>query len=298
MGDRRQFLAGAAGLLVSGVAPACAQDYAVPVARPPIIPLGLQLYTVRRDLERDYARTMHRIRAIGIRQVQANLTQSGKSAVQQRKIYDDLGIAWTSIHAGGDALRKRLAATIDAAGRAGITNITCALPLYPIEQARLMAGPSIADWQRNAEALNRCGMICRGAGMTFAYHNHNLEFRRIGKMVPYDLLLKETVPSLVQMEMDIGWVVAAGADPVAYLRKYPARIHAVHIKDLKRQGVPNTDLKMVGAVVGRGIVDWKKVLPALRQTRVTRAYLEIEPPYVPSAISMVRASFARLDGHI
>ncbi|HEY0265425.1 MAG TPA: hypothetical protein VGC16_01655 [Rhizomicrobium sp.] len=53
--------------------------------------------------------------------------------------------------------------------------------------------------------------------MSFAYHNHNLEFRKIGDVVPYDMLLQETDPSLVQMEMDIGWVVAGGADPVAYL---------------------------------------------------------------------------------
>lgn len=298
MEDRRQFLAGTAGLMAACAVPARAQDADIPVARPTLVPLGLQLYTVRRDLSRNYARTMRRVRAIGIRQVQAGLVQSGEDAVRQKKIYDDLGITWNSIHAAGGALRDTLAATVDAAAKVGITNITCSFPLYPVAWSQLMAGPTVSDWQHNAEALNRCGMICRGAGMTFAYHNHNLEFRRIGKVVPYDLLIRETIPSLVQMEMDIGWVVAAGADPVAYLQRYPDRFHSVHIKDLKRTHVPNTDLKMVGAVIGRGIVDWDKVLPALHKTRVTRAYLEIEPPYFPSAMAMVRASYMHLHGHI
>ena len=67
----------------------------------------------------------------------------------------------------------------------------------------------------------RSARLCKAAGLSFAYHNHNIEFRKIGDAVPYDLLLQQTDPALVQMEMDIGWVVAGGADPVAYLTKYP-----------------------------------------------------------------------------
>ena len=78
--------------------------------------------------------------------------------------------------------------------------------------------------------------------------------------MPYDLLLKETDPALVSMEMDIGWVIAGGADPVAYLTKYPSRYSSVHIKDLKNEGIPNTNMKMTSAIIGQGIVDWDKVL--------------------------------------
>jgi sugar phosphate isomerase/epimerase len=287
MTTRRNFLLGAAAMAAAG--PCVAQ------AR---IPLGLQLYTVRQDLDKDFDGTIRKVRDIGIRNVQANLTMNGRSSQQQRKFYDSLGIIWESIHSGGDALRAAPQATIDEAKAAGIKNITCSFPLYPADRATFMAGPSVDDWKHNADAFNKIGALCRKAGLSFAYHNHNVEFRKIGELVPYDLLLKQTNPELVQMEMDIGWVVAGGADPLAYLTKYPNRYYSLHIKDLKNQEIPNTEMKMVSAIIGKGMVDWKVVLAAARKTRVERAFLEIEEPYVPSPLEMVRESFDYLHGHI
>ena len=140
--------------------------------------------------------------------------------------------------------------------------------------------------------------MCKKSGLTLGYHNHNLEFRKIGDVVPYDLLIKETDPALVSMEMDIGWVVAGGADPVAYLTKYPKRYSAVHMKDLKSAGIPNVNGKMESAIVGKGIIDWSKVLPAMKKSAVTSAYLELEEPYDPSPIGMVQQSAAYLKGKL
>ncbi len=290
MTNRRQFLVSAAGLMAAAATPTWAQARS--------IPLGLQLYTVRQDLAKDYDGTMRQLKAIGIRNVQANLTMSGKSSADQKKLYDSLGISWKSIHAGGDALRGNIQPTIDEAAKVGITNITCSFPLFPIDRAKIMAGPTIDDWKRNAETFNKCGQACKAAGMTFGYHNHNLEFRKIGAVVPYDFLLKETDPSLVHMEMDIGWVVAGGADPAAYLTKYPTRFHSLHIKDLKNQGIPNTNMKMTSAIIGQGIIDWKKLIPVIHKTSVEHAFLEIEEPYVPSPMGMVKASFEYLHGKV
>ena len=287
MTNRRNFLLGAAAMGLTG--PSFAQRS---------IPLGLQMYTVRNDLAKDFDGTAKKVRAIGIRHVQANLTQSGKSSKDQRKLYDSLGISWESIHAGGDGLRGGLDATIAEAKSVGIKNITCSSPLYPTERGSLMAGPSVDDWKKNADAFNKIGTACKAAGLTFAYHNHNVEFRKVGDVVPYDLLLQQTDPALVQMEMDIGWVVAGGADPVTYLTKYPNRYYSLHIKDLKNQGIPNTNMKMISAIIDKGIVDWKKVLPAAHKTRVERAFLEIEEPYDPSPLEMVKQSYDFLHGKV
>lgn len=289
MTTRRGFLGMTGSLLAATALPALAAKQ---------VPLGLQLYTVRGDLAKDYEGTMKTLKAIGIRNVQANLTMAGKTSADQRKLYDSMGITWESIHAGGDALRANLQATVDEAKGVGIKNITCSFPLYPVERAAIMAGPTLDDWKKNAEAFNRAGEACKKAGMSFGYHNHNLEFRKVGDVVPYDLLLKETDPNLVQMEMDIGWVVAGGADPVAYLTKYPTRFHSLHIKDLKDQGIPNTNMKMISAIIGKGIIKWDQVLAAAKKASIDRAFLEIEEPYDPSAIEMVRQSFAYLHGHI
>jgi sugar phosphate isomerase/epimerase len=287
MTTRRNFLMSAAALAVSG--PAFAQRH---------IPLGLQLYTVRADLAKDFEGTVKKVKAIGIRNVQANLTMNGRASRQQRKLYDELGMTWESVHAGGDALRGPVQATIDEAKAAGIKNITCSFPLYPADRPTIMAGPTLDDWKRNAEAFNKVGALCKQVGLTFAYHNHNLEFRKIGDVLPYDLLLKETDPALVSMEMDIGWVVASGADPVAYLTQYPTRYSSVHIKDLKNEGIPNTGMKMTSAIIGKGIIDWSKVLPAIKKSSVKTAYLEIEEPYDPSPLGMVEASFDFMKGKI
>jgi sugar phosphate isomerase/epimerase len=262
------------------------------------VPLGLQLYTVRADLAKDYDGTIKALRGYGIRDVQANLTMAGKSSADQKKLYDSLGIRWKSIHAGGDALKSGLDSTIAEAKGVGITNITCSFPLFPPDRATIMAGPTVDDWKKNADAFNKIGAACRKAGLSFGYHNHNLEFHKIGDVVPFDLLIQQTDAALVQFEMDIGWVIAGGADPVAYLSKYPTRFHSLHIKDLKDHGIPNNNMKMISAIIGKGIVKWDQVLAAAKKTRVERAFLEIEEPYDPSAMEMVKQSYEYLHGHI
>jgi sugar phosphate isomerase/epimerase len=291
MTTRRDFLLGAAAMTASAVLPeaAFAQRHLL---------LGLQLYTVRADLAKDYEGTLKLVKAAGVQKVQANLTMSGKSSQDQRKLYDSMGLVWDSIHAGGDQLRKAPQATIDEAKAAGIKNITCSFPLYPEDRAVIMKGPTVDDWKKNADSFNKFADLCKKSGLSFAYHNHNLEFRKIGDVVPYDLLLKETDPALVGMEMDIGWVIAGGADPVAYLTKYPKRYSSVHLKDLKNEGIPNTNMKMVSAIIGKGIVDWGKVLPAVKKSSVSSAYMELEEPYDPSPIGMVQASAAFLKGKL
>ena len=288
MTTRRNFLLGAAALAAAGPA-AFAQRH---------IPLGLQLYTVRADLAKDYEGTMKLVKAAGVREVQANLTMAGKNSADQRKLYDAMGLKWESIHAGGDALRNTPEATIAEARSVGIKNITCSFPLYPVDRGAIMSGPGLDGWKQNAEAYNKIGALCKAAGMTFNHHNHNIEFRKVGDVVPLDFLIKETDAALVGYEMDIGWVIASGADPVAYLNKYPSRFRSVHIKDLKAEGIPNTNGKMVSAIIGQGIANYSKILPAVKKAAVKTAFLEIEEPYDPSPIGMVQASAAYLKGKL
>ena len=235
---------------------------------------------------------------IGLRVVQSNLVMNGRQAPELRKNYDSFGFTWDSIHASGPALRDTAQATVDQSRAVGIKNITCSFPLYPTDRAILMAGAPLDDWKRNADTFNKIGALCKAAGMTFAFHNHSIEFKTIEGTPVYDTLLAYTDPSLVSMEMDIGWVRAGGADPVFYLTKYPKRFTAVHIKDLTSESIPNTNNKMNSAIIGTGLVDWKATLAAARKAAVSRAYLEIEEPYNPSPLGMVEASFKYLKGKI
>jgi sugar phosphate isomerase/epimerase len=288
MTTRRNFLAGAAAFAAAAT-PAWADQK---------IQLGIQLYTVRDDLAKDFEGTLKKVHDIGLRVVQSNLVMNGRQAPELRKIYDRFGFTWDSIHASGPALRDTAQQTVDQAKAVGIKNITCSFPLYPTDRAILMAGAPLDDWKRNADTFNKIGALCKAAGMTFAFHNHSLEFKTIDGVPVFDTLLAYTDPSLVSMEMDIGWVRASGADPVAYLTKYPRRFTALHIKDLTSEGIPNTNNKMNSAIIGTGLVDWKATLAAARKAAVSRAYLEIEEPYNPSPLGMVEASFKYLKGKI
>ncbi len=78
----------------------------------------------------------------------------------------------------------------------------------------------------------------KAAGIQFGYHNHTEAFRITEGVVPYDELMRLTDPSKVTMEMDCGWVVVGGADPVEYLKKYPTRITMLHVKDFKMADAP------------------------------------------------------------
>ena len=92
------------------------------------------------------------------------------------------------------------------------------------------------SWQRAAERFNRAGQPARKAGIQLAYHDHWFEFETVNGRLPYEILLNETDPHLVKMEMDIFWVVKGGADPMAYLDRYPGRFPLVHIKGRDRNG--------------------------------------------------------------
>ena len=101
-----------------------------------------------------------------------------------------------------------------------------------------------------AGELNRIGEKVKAAGMTFGYHNHRPEFGTEDGVVFYDELLRLTDPKLVVFEMDCGWVVAAGHDPVEYLRKTPERFPLLHVKDMVKG--PNGEYH--STVMGRGVV--------------------------------------------
>lgn len=289
MTTRRNFLAGATAAMATAGVPAWAVEK---------MQLGIQLYTVRDDLAKDFEGTLKQLHEIGLRVVQSNLVMVGRPAPQLRKLYDSFGFTWDSIHASGPALRDTPQQTIEQAKAVGIKDITCSSPLYPADPKVMAAGPSADDWKRNADVFNKIGAMCKAAGMSFGFHNHSREFKTIDGVPAFDMLLAYTDPSLVNFEMDIGWVRASGADPAAYLTKYPKRFTALHIKDLTPEGIPNTNNKMNSAIIGKGMVNWTAVLAAARKSAVTRAYLEIEEPYNPSPLGMVKASFEFLKGKI
>jgi sugar phosphate isomerase/epimerase len=149
---------------------------------------------------------------------------------------------------------------------------------------------TLDDWKWNAEQLNRVGELARKAGMRCGYHNHNIEFRSYDGVVAFDELLRLTDPALVTIELDIAWVVTAGHDPVAYLRKHADRISLLHVKDVRKDLQVTQELRAQTTEVGSGQVNWKTVFAAASPKHIHHYFVEQEN-FERSPLEAVKISF-------
>ncbi|HZR65380.1 MAG TPA: sugar phosphate isomerase/epimerase [Terriglobales bacterium] len=276
--DRRTFIASTAtAALASRLSWAAAEHR--------IQKIGLELYTVRDALDKDFEGTIARVAKVGYKEVElaqffAHLPEFNPSAKRARAILDANGLVSPSSHIPYSAISKEnLPKVIEASkilGHSYIVNPS-------IDRAVLKQADG---WKRAAEAFNHAGEQTKKAGIKFAYHNHVEEFKPLpdGKL-PYDVLLAETDPKLVGMEMDLGWAHEAGADPLAYFAKYPGRFPLVHIKDFTKDRVM-TD-------VGKGEIDWKAILAKSELAGIKHYYVEFDDPKDPFA--SIQASYEYLE---
>jgi sugar phosphate isomerase/epimerase len=157
---------------------------------------------------------------------------------------------------------------------------------------------TLDDWKWNADYLNTKGKALQQYGLRFGYHNHNIELAPIGASNGLAEIVKGTDPALVTFEMDAGWVVAAGADPLALLTAYPRRFSAMHVKDIKASTRPNFNLQQDPSEVGQGIIDWKRLLAKAYAANVRQFYVEQEPPFNKPRLESAAISFNYLNGLI
>jgi sugar phosphate isomerase/epimerase len=159
---------------------------------------------------------------------------------------------------------------------------------------------TLDDYKQIAARCNEMGAQAKKAGLQFAYHNHNFEFKpQAGGAIGYDIVLKETDPDLVKFELDCGWMAAAGHDPIAYLTEYPKRYRLLHIKDFQPTESPAVSLeesqRPKPAELGRGHIDYKPIFAAAKKTEVELYYVEQEPPFTTTpALEAIKIDYAYL----
>ena len=266
------------GLFAAGAAPAWAVD-GPRIARP-----GVQLYTVRDELKRDFRGTLERIAALGYREVEfAGYFDQAPRAI--RSLLDDLGLAAPSAHVDDRLFGPEGAALIDAARTLGHHYLV--FPWVDPAQWRDLDG-----WKRRADNFNRAGELCRRAGLQFCYHNHHFEFATLNGRRPYDLLLADCDAQLVQMELDLCWAAAARQDPLQLLKAHPGRFPLVHLKQLRAlpplEGDDVLSLKMDDASrlmteVGPGAVDFAGLLAHPASRGIRHFFVEHDAPAAPLA---------------
>jgi sugar phosphate isomerase/epimerase len=228
--------------------------------------IGLQLYTVRDVLQRDFEGTLARVAEIGYKEVEfAGYFKHSPADV--RAMLDRHGLLAPAVHTGSIAPDDWKAA-LDAANVIGHKYIV--VPWIPQERRMTLDG-----YKRVAEDFNRAAQTARDAGVQFAYHNHDFEFQRMDGRIPFDVLLESTDPKLVQYEIDLYWITKGGQDPLAYFARWPGRVPLVHVKD--SMGGP--EHKMVD--VGAGKIDWKRIFAKRDQAGTKHFFVEHDQPPQP-----------------
>jgi sugar phosphate isomerase/epimerase len=231
--------------------------------------VGIQLYSVRDEMKRDVAATLARLSQIGYREVEF-AGYFDKSPAEIKQLLATNGLTAPSTHVPYELLKGDWAKTLDTAVAIGHEYVT-----IPWMDPKLRG--TAAGWKAIAADFNRGAEQAKGRGLKFAYHNHDFEFKPVEGQVPYDILLAETDPALVDFEMDVYWTVNGGADPLAYFRKHPTRFTMLHIKD--SAGPP--DHKQVD--VGAGKIDFAAVLrlDAEQRKAVKHEFVEHDQPPDP-----------------
>ena len=278
---RRSFLgasSAAAALLYTGVGRAASL----------MLPVGLQLYSVRDLLPKDYAGTLKTLSTLGFREVES-AGYYGHSAAEVNQAIGDAGLKLVSAHHSMGDLNKNLDEIIAFDHNLGVSRIVCSSPtLKDPERAKAAKDWAHAfttdDWHWNADQLNAFSEKVSAAGIKLGYHNHYIEFHATDGVVPYDELLRLTDPAKVTMEMDCGWVVVGGGNPAEYLLKYPNRISMLHVKDFIRPAAvaepSEKDFKI--AELGHGSIDYAPIFAAAAKGgNVNHVFVEQEAFIAP-----------------
>jgi len=219
--------------------------------------VGLQLYSLRDQLPKDVKGGIAKVAAAGYKEVEPfgyskQLGFWGLTAKEFSALLKDHGLTTPSGHFGMDEYFVQgktgdLESYIEAANATGMSYV-----IVPSINGEVLK--TADQFKMVADKMNKAAEICKRSGLKLGYHNHNFEWKPVDGTTFYDVLLKNTDPALVHMEMDIYWVVRAGQDPVSLFKRHPGRYALCHIKDRDKSN-PNLNTE-----IGKGSIDFKTIL--------------------------------------
>jgi sugar phosphate isomerase/epimerase len=243
------------------------------IAKPnPASRFGLEIYSLRREAEKDLPATLAMIRKFGFRELEVG-EFFGRSAAEFERLLRQNSLRATSMMADYGRLDKALDSVAADAHALG---------------AEFVVASTIPHKKRiNPESMTRAiddfgtwGEKLAGSGLHLCYHTHGVEFDQSPEGTLFDTLAQRTNPKHVSFEMDIFWIVYAFQDPAKLLHKYPGRFPLMHVKDIRKGtklgGSPGDVLEEESVPLGAGIVDIPATLRAARETGVRHYYIEDE----------------------
>jgi len=234
------------------------------------MPLGFQVWTVREMLVKDFPGTLKMVAGLGYQSVEMCSPPGYESsgfgplmklkAKEMKQIINDAGLICPSSHYGMDELRQHLDERIDFARESGQKQMI-------VSTFGLRENATISDWLKAADELNIMGLKTNKSDIKLGYHNHHVEFGKIGDTIIYDALMNQLDPAYVKMQFQVA-VISIGYKASTYFTKYPDRFISAHLADWsadEKKEVP----------VGKGIVDWKEFFSTLKTGGVKNIFVEM-----------------------
>lgn len=264
------------------------------------------MYMVAAEFKKDPAGTLAKLKAIGYGYVEAFAATIANMADFKRMV-SDAGLGCPSGHF--EFGFKPTEKILDDASALGVKYaVSSVLPPGPPKNGDMGAMMqkvnhlTADDFKRMAAQANEIGESAKKRGLEFAYHNHNVEFRRVdGGETGYDILLKETDPALVKLEVDAGWMAAGGADPATLIAANAGRVKLMHFKDFSTVTPPINALgpQAGGHIVdlGKGVVPLKAAYEAARKAGVEYFIVDHDPPFHgKTALEAAKVDYAYVAG--
>jgi len=246
------------------------------------IPLGAQLYTVRRQAEQDLPHVLEQIAHIGYTEVETYGGLYTNSANALRHMIEGAGLKAPSAHFGYDEFDSRF----NYAEELGVGWMVCSA-IAP----SLWNSPE--GFAAAAKQFNAWGQRAKDMGMRFAFHNHDYEFRpQANGRTGYDILVDQTDPHLVFFEIDCYWAAQGGLDPIALMRGTGHRLKMLHLKDRLPGFPPSFAMNADSAhftEVGHGTLDWKGILAEAQTLGVEHYFVEQDQTTIPPMESLRRS---------
>ncbi|TCO08705.1 sugar phosphate isomerase/epimerase family protein [Natronoflexus pectinivorans] len=294
--NRREFIKttslgvlGAALLSKYGMS-ACASPQAPAAVKSGI---GIQLYTIRDEMNQDVAGTLKRVADIGYQYLELAGYNNGKfygySPAEFKNLVNDLGMEIISSHTGVEVKGVDTSnVDIMAEAHAELGVKYCVQP-WLVEERRVSAD----SYRQFVEELNIIGEVFKRYGIRFAYHNHDFEFFEVDGLIPYtDIFLKEGNPDLLTFELDHYWVARAGFNSVDLMKQFPGRFELWHIKDMEDSE------DQFFAPVGEGIIDYKAIMEVADVAGMKYFFVEQDATRDGRAMEAIETSFKNMQNKI
>jgi sugar phosphate isomerase/epimerase len=234
--------------------------------------IALQLYSIKELTSIDFLGTLEKVAKIGYNGVEfaGYFNTPGKDL---KKALDSFGLKAAGSHIGISSITENLDEVIEYSLQINDPYIICpGLPVHMRDSAEA--------YKKLAALFNEIGLKCKNNGIQFAYHNHDFEFEKFDGQYGLDILLNNTGPDLVHMELDTFWVEYSGLKSIDFINKYKERCSILHIKDMKSLN------EKINTEIGKGIMEFKPMVEAGKKYGVKWFTVEQEEFEIPQLASI------------